>query len=180
MQYGEDYIFHFTTENKLTYMCMCENKYPIETAFDFLNTIKETFEAKYTKETINSANAYTLNKEFRNTLKGKLEFFNSNIVSKNEDQINRFKKGLVDTKNTLLDCDQVLGKRGEKVQLIVKKAELLQADSIDLFEGAIRVKNRYNKRKLTRMLMVIAILLLLIYIISAIVCGPTFKRCGNK
>lgn len=179
IQYGDEYLFHFQTEENLTYLCMCDNKYPIETAFEFLNAIKESFLKTFKKEVISTAYAYSFNRDFRNTLQNKMKFFNNNNSSKSDDQIERFKKGLIDTKNTLLDCDDLLGKRGEKVQLIVKKAELLQADSIDFFEGALKVKQRYRKR-CTRIIIACFAILLLVYLIISFKCGFTFRSCVKK
>ena len=65
------------------------------------------------------------NKSKKSTLQEKMKTFNSLTISKNEDQIERFKKGLIDTKNTLLDCDELLGNRGDKLELIVKKTNIL-------------------------------------------------------
>ena len=177
ISYDDSYLFHFLTDDKLTYMCMCEMNYPVETAFEFLEVIKENFENQFTKEAIESAYAYSFNKDFRNTIQSKMKFYNTHIDTQANNQLERIKKGLINTKTMLLNSEELLSQRGEKVKLIVKKADLLRADSISFFEGAMKVKQR-ARRKRIRLIIGLLLVFIIIYGILTLVChGITLPGC---
>ena len=121
ISYDDYYLFHFITENTITYLCMCEVTYPYESAFDFLNNIRENFERTYTTEAIETAYAYSFNKEFGQTLHQKMEMYNSNLQSNSINQIDRFRKGEISTREVLLKVEDLLITNEEKMNLIVKK-----------------------------------------------------------
>jgi len=58
---------------------MCDNKYPPETAFLYLEEIRTTFLNTFTTKEIENAIAYSLKDQFTNSLKDKL--VNNKIIT---------------------------------------------------------------------------------------------------
>ena len=171
ISYDDYYLFHFITENTITYLCMREVTYPYESAFDFLNNIRENFERTYTTEAIETAYAYSFNKEFGQTLQQKMEMYNSNLQSNSINQIDRFRKGEISTREVLLKVEDLLITNEEKMNLIVKKFDLPDIVSNSFFEGAIKVRQRINRKKVQRYILIIFLLMLIAYGITALCCG---------
>jgi vesicle-associated membrane protein 7 len=115
-------------------MCMSDNKYPQDTAFAFLEDIKGIFLNTFLQGAIDSAFSYSLNNQFKDTLKGKMEYYNKH-ADQPVDSIGKLKKGLLDTKVVLMDAADELSVRGEKVNLIVKKAETLRQESTSYYDS---------------------------------------------
>jgi hypothetical protein len=112
---------------------MCDNKYPQETAFAFLEDIKSNFLTTFTQTAIESAYSYSLNNQYKDVIRGKMDYFNKNANS--ADSIAQLKQGLIDTKGVLMDAADVMNQRGEKINLIVKKAETLRTESTSYYDS---------------------------------------------
>jgi len=136
-----DYFFHYISNNNLIYMCMAEKNYPIDTAFEFLEVIKENFENTYTKNQIIQAYAYSFNNEFKHIIQSKMNYYNEHTLTKNENQLNLLKEGLLNTKVELLNSQNFLDERKEKMELIVFKAENMKKDSGIYYKKSKKLKN---------------------------------------
>jgi hypothetical protein len=58
--------------NGVTYSCMCNNQIKKETAFFFLEDLKNLFLQTFPQEQINNANTFTLNEQFRENMKNRM------------------------------------------------------------------------------------------------------------
>ena len=176
--YDDYYLFHFVTDNNTTYLCMCEVNYPYESAFEYLAVIRENFENTYTKEAIESAYAYSFNKEFGQTIQQKMAFYNTHITSSSINQIDRFKKGEISSRETLLRAEDLMMMKEEKMALIVKRFDLPETSSNSFFEGALKVRQRMNRKKIRRYVLIFFVLALVGYGIAALSCkGFAFEGC---
>lgn len=114
-------------------MCMCDEKLTQDTAFAYLEEIKSSFLQTFTRSEIESAYAYSLNEKFKDIIIGKMNYFNTNLnVS---DTVSKLKKGVMDYKDNILQANDVLMERGEKVNLIVKKADNLRTESMNYYSS---------------------------------------------
>lgn len=59
-------------------------------------------------------------------------YFNTHLDD--SDSVARLKKGIIEYKDTVLQTAEVLGERGEKINLIVKKADGLRTESVNYFK----------------------------------------------
>ena len=162
----KDFLFHYISNDNLIYMCMAENNYPIDTAFEFLDVIKENFEKTFTKIEINQAYAYSFNNKFKYIIQSKMNYYNEHTLTKNENQLNLLKEGLINTKTELLNSQKFLDERNEKMELIVFKAENMKNDSTLYYKESKKLKNKvkYNKI-LNRIIFTLGIILVIICII---------------
>ncbi len=127
--YADEFYFHYINANNITYMCMCDNKLSQDTAFAYLEEIKTLFTDTFSPKEIDSAMAYTLNDSFRDSIRGKMNYFNANLNE--SDKLAKLKKGVIEYKDNMLQASDVLSERGEKINLIVKKADSLRGESIN-------------------------------------------------
>ena len=125
LTYDESYNLSYINENNLTYLSMSDAKYPNEFIFSYLEDIQSKFKEKYTQTQIDEALSYSFNTEFKDVLKGKLEYYNSK-AEKSKDSINKLKESIVETKGVLLNSQDILGQRGDKVNLIYRKLIYLE------------------------------------------------------
>ena len=162
----KDFLFHYISNDNLIYMCMAENNYPIDTAFEFLDVIKENFEKTFTKIEINQAYAYSFNNKFKYIIQSKMNYYNEHTLTKNENQLNLLKEGLINTKTELLNSQKFLDERNEKMELIVSKAENMKNDSSFYYKESKKVKDKVkNDKILYRILFILVIILVILFII---------------
>lgn len=185
--YDDSYFFYFTTssEMNLTYLCMCENTFPFENAFEFLDVIRDNFEHTYSPEAITSAYAYTFNKDFGSTLENKIQFYNNHNTFP---LINQFPLLSSNPNNPpVLNIDSLIkpsssssSHEDNKTALIVKRFNISNEDNQSFFEGALNVQKRLTRKKNQRYLLILLILIILAYFISVIGCGGmTLPKCLN-
>lgn len=163
LTYDESYNFSYINENNLTYLSMSDAKYPNEFIFSYLEDIQSKFKEKYTQTQIDEALSYSLNTEFKDVLKGKLEYYN-NKAEKSKDSINKLKESIVETKGVLLNSQDILGQRGDKVNLIVQKADLLRMDSNSYLENAQKLKKYSMWRRIKQLCILIVIVITIVLI----------------
>ena len=162
----KDFLFHYISNDNLIYMCMAENNYPIDTAFEFLDVIKENFEKTFTKIEINQAYAYSFNNKFKYIIQSKMNYYNEHTLTKNENQLNLLKEGLINTKTELLNSQKILDERNEKMELIVSKAENMKNDSSIYYIESKKVKDKVkNDKILYRILFILVIISVILFII---------------
>jgi hypothetical protein len=106
---------------------MSDNKYPQESAFGFLDEIKTQFMMAHNAKEIESALSFSFNAAFSPVIKKKMEYYNKNV--NHGDALSRLKKGVMEQHGMLMQTTETLTERGEKINLVVKKAETLRKES---------------------------------------------------
>jgi vesicle-associated membrane protein 7 len=133
--YADEYYFHYINANNITYMCMCDNKLSQDTAFAYLEEVKTLFADTFTPKEIDSAISYSLNDRFRESIRGKMNYFNANLNE--SDKLAKLKKGVIEYKDNVLQANDILSERGEKINLIVRKADNLRTESVNYLKSVI-------------------------------------------
>lgn len=108
-------------------MCLRDKSYPDKAAFLFLEDIKDRFFQIFSEIDYKTAIANGLNAKFRETLKNRMEYFRKNYNE--EDKLGMLKRTLNETKNEIMQTDDALSVRSEKITLIVNKAENIKTES---------------------------------------------------
>lgn len=127
------YFFHYINSNNLTYMCMCDNKLSQDSAFAYLEEIKALFLDTLTPKEIDNAISYSLNDKFRDSIRGKMNYFNANLNE--SDSVSKLKKGVMEYKDNIIQANDILMERGEKINLIVRKAENMRGESMNYYSS---------------------------------------------
>ena len=163
----DQHVFHYIVENGIIYMCMADDVSRRRIPFAFLDDIKTKFQQDY-GASAHSAIAFSMNEEFGRVLQRQVDFFNG----PNADNFAVVNSKLDDVKN----IEMVL-ERGEKLDLLVDRTEQLSDQAYRFERGAKKLKDAMFWRKVKTYVLIFFVVALIIYIISAIACGPTYKKC---
>ncbi len=94
-------------------------------AFLFLEEIKELFLITFSTEEINFALDHGFNMRFRGIIKQKID----EMKYQESDKIEKLKKILYEAKDEILQTDDIINDRTEKLNMIIKKVDNLKSDS---------------------------------------------------
>jgi len=174
--YEDKYHFHYISQDNLIYMTMCDSSFPSNTAFIFLEAIKNKFTQTYTNNEINNAISYSLNDTFRTNIKYKMDYFNKN---KNQDEgVSKLNSGNLEYKEQILQAADILSKKGERVELIVKRAELIRNESKIYFGQSRGARSDIRMRRIRYIFFFVFSIIIIAYFISVISCkGFSWQAC---
>ena len=177
IQYAKEYAFYYWNIDGLTYICMCDISFSSNVAFAFLESVKKEFNEAYPNEDFSTKNNYALNDTFKQKLAIKLEYYNQN-KDKSLDKTGQLKEGVISFKNEVLETGQLLDQRGEKINIIAKKADQLSQDSNTFYKTARNVKRNAMWKRVRLIILCTVGALVLIYIIMVCCCsGFALKGC---
>mmetsp|Transcript_4933 Transcript_4933/g.7304 ORF Transcript_4933/g.7304 Transcript_4933/m.7304 type:complete len:227 (-) Transcript_4933:122-802(-) len=131
----QDYIFNCTKMDDITYLSMTDAKFDRAACFSFLNTLRRRFASTY-GSSAKSAVSYAYNSEFSPVIEALLE--NNGEEDDNEengetDRLLRINSKVKELKGVMAENIGMVLQRGEKVDLLVEKSEVL-----DINAGAFR------------------------------------------
>lgn len=177
-----DHLFFYWNINKLTYMIMATKDFPKEMGSSFLESIKREFESKFPRLDLSAQNSFSLNDNFKDTLRSKMETYNTSSESnlKELGHLEQLKEGLIDMKNKVLDSSELLDERGEKLHLALKKADELSEQSSGYYRSSQKVKRKVMMQRIKFIILIILLILILAYVVAGLICGFTFQKCRNK
>ncbi|KAF9355619.1 hypothetical protein BGX34_010344, partial [Mortierella sp. NVP85] len=117
------YLFHYISEDGLTYMCMADDAFGRRIPFAFLHDIKDKFLAQYGRELglESSSMAYSRN-EFAKVLAKQMEYFSTDP---NADTIKHVKGQIDQVKDVMVQNIERVIERGERIELLVDKTDNL-------------------------------------------------------
>lgn len=180
IQYAKEYAFYYWNIDGFTYLCMCDISFSSNIAFAFLESVKKEFNEAYPNEDFRSKSSYSLNDKFKEKLAIKLDYYNSN-KDKSLDKAGQLKEGVISFKNEVLETGQLLDQRGEKINIIARKADQLTQDSSTFYKTARNVKRNAMWKRVRLIILCTLGALLLIYIIMVCCCeGFALKGCFGK
>ncbi|EGB12075.1 hypothetical protein AURANDRAFT_36201 [Aureococcus anophagefferens] len=171
----DQYVFHYVVENKMTFLCMADESFKRRVPFAFLDDVKNRFFATYGDKG-QAAIAFAYNEDFGRTIQKQLEFYNGPQA----DQFATVHKKLDDVKNVMVQNIEMVLERGEKLELLVDKSEQLQLDSFRFQKSSKKLRQAMFWKKVKIYMLIACVVLVLLYIFLAVLCGPTFEKCGNK
>jgi flagellar hook-basal body complex protein FliE len=116
-------------------MCMCDNHLSVKTATAFLDDLEKAFLKRFSQSEIEHALAYSLNKEFKETIKDLMEQYNKVAESDAEDNIEIVKGRVNDISGVVVDAYEVMEENDKKIRLVVKKPEVLGHNTNSLYRN---------------------------------------------
>jgi vesicle-associated membrane protein 7 len=157
---------------------MCDKKLTQTSAFAYLDEIRSLFINTFSQKEIDTAISYTLNDKFKESIKTKQTYYNNNLNE--SDKVAQLEKGVKAYKDSVIDANEVLNLRGEKINLIVKKADNLRNESKTYYTSAKKVKWHVKCQRIKLILFIVLICLVIGYFISVAVCGGfTYASCRS-
>jgi len=162
----DKYIFHYMVSNELTYLCMTDRDFPRIVAFKFLDEIKNRFIATY-GDRGKTAIAFAFNADFQRVLQTQMDAYNQ----QKDDRVTRVKDEISQVKDVMIkNIDKVL-ERGEKIELLVDKTEVLDQHAFKFKRQAKILKRSMWWKNVKLIVIIILILLAITLIILFIACG---------
>jgi len=162
----DKYVFHYMVWAELTYLCMTDREFPRMTAFQFLEEIKTRFLATY-GDRGKTAIAFAFNADFQRVLQQEMDRFNSS----KDDKVARVRDELTQVKDVMIkNIDKVL-ERGEKIELLVDKTEMLDQHAFKFKKQSTKLKRSMWWKNIKLLVLLAIILTLIIYAILASACG---------
>jgi len=154
---------------------MCDDMEKRRIPFSFLDDIKNRFKATY-GDRAQTAIAFAMSEDFGRTMQKQMEYYNSSSA----DSLAQVTTKLDDVKNIMVQNIEMVLERGEKLELLVDKTEKLQAQAFKFQASSRQLKNAMFWRRVKLTLLIVFIVLLIIWIITAIACGITYAKCKKN
>lgn len=162
----DKYVFHYMVTDGLTYLCMSDQDFSRPAAFQFLTDIKDRFQATY-GDRAKTAIAFAFNADFARVLQAQMDKFNT----EGDPKIVKIRQQLGEVKDVMMEnIDRVL-LRGEKIELLVDKTEVLEQHAFKFHRGARTLKRQMCMKNVKWIIAICLILAIIIYVILWIACG---------
>ncbi|KAK2188394.1 hypothetical protein NP493_133g02049 [Ridgeia piscesae] len=150
------YLFHYITENRVTYLCITDDDYERSKAFSFLAEIRRRFVTMYS-DRAQTALPYAMNSEFSKVLAGQMRYYSSE--ASDGDTIRRVENEVDELKGIMVKNIDSIASRGERLELLVDKTNELSENSVT-FKKTSRTLARsmwWKNTKLTVLLVLVII-----------------------
>jgi vesicle-associated membrane protein 7 len=167
----DHYVFHYIVADRFIYLTLSDQEFPRSVAFAYLAEIQSRFQFTY-GERAKTAIAFAFNADFSKVLQLQMEKFNDQANGKGgNDKIAQINKQIGEVKDNMLrNIDQVL-ERGERIELLVDKTEVLEQHAFKFQRGAKTLKRQMCIKNAKWTIIAIVVFTLVLYIILAIACG---------
>jgi len=168
----EQCVFHYIVEDKITYMCMCDDGNKKRIPFAFLEDIKDKFVSMFGSKAA-TAIAFSMNSDFGKVLQKQMEYFNSPAG----DTFASVNNKLDDVKNVMIQNIDIVLQRGEQLELLVDKTENLQQEALKFQKSASNLKSAMIWKRVKIYFVIFLVVALIVWVITVIICGITYDRC---
>ncbi|XP_046674325.1 vesicle-associated membrane protein 7 [Homalodisca vitripennis] len=170
------YLFHYICEDRIVYMCITDDEFERSRAFLYLNEIKRRFKSTYGKRS-ETAIAYAMNTEFSPILNNEMKHYSE---SRDIDAMSRVHGELDELKDIMVRNIDNVAMRGEKLELLVNKAENLSASSVTFRSHSRNLQRSMFWKNIKLYLIIGGIATVIIYIIISMSCGWTWSACFSS
>ncbi|CAG9863394.1 unnamed protein product [Phyllotreta striolata] len=162
-----NYLFHYVLENRILYMCITDDEFERSRAFLFLNEIKRRFQSTY-GSSVDTAIAYAMNSEFSTILATEMKHYSE---SHDLDTISRVHSELDELKNIMVKNIDNVAMRGERLELLVNKADNLNNGSMTFRTTSRNLARSLFWKNIKLYVFIGIVIFVIIYIIICISCG---------
>uniref|UniRef100_A0A061R962 Vesicle-associated membrane protein 7 n=1 Tax=Tetraselmis sp. GSL018 TaxID=582737 RepID=A0A061R962_9CHLO len=170
----ERHWFHILISDGITYMCMADEGMGRCLPFGFLEDVRQRFSANY-GHSASSAIAYEYNTDFSPQLTERMDFWSNNPRA---DSIGRLREDISEVKGIMIQNIEKVLDRGEKIDLLVNRTDALQEESFAFRRDAREVRRTFWWKNVRLGVFIAFLLLLLVYVVVALFCGPLLSGCA--
>ncbi|XP_038057899.1 vesicle-associated membrane protein 7-like [Patiria miniata] len=170
----DNYLFHYTSEDKIVYLCITDDEFERSRAFMFLREIKRKFQTTY------GARAYTalpfaMNSEFSPILANEMRHYSEETPI---DRLGSVQADVDDLNRIMVRNIESLSNRGERLELLIDKTENLETTSLTFRKSSKTLARSMciKNCKLT-VILVVVITLIIYFIVSAACGGLAWPHC---
>jgi len=171
-------IFYENVDN-VTYLLMTMPAYPLSAGVSCIESLKKEFSTELHGRNFSVVDNYGLNKEMKQRLKMKFDYYNENteIVSEKLENL----KGVMNQYQVQVSkAAKELNERGELLNEMQNKARDLENDSFNFKKGAIKVRKVECSKKVWSIVAIIVVILIVVLIIVlAVMPSSSSSDQGN-
>ena len=171
-------IFYENVDN-VTYLLMTMPAYPLSAGVSCIESLKKEFSTELHGRNFSVVDNYGLNKEMKQRLKMKFDYYNENteIVS---EKIENLKGVMNQYQIQVSKAAKELNERGELLNEMQNKARDLENDSFNFKKGAIKVRKVECSKKVWSIVAIIVVILIVVLIIVlAVMPSSSSSDQGN-
>lgn len=166
-------MFHVLIQSGLTFLCMAEESAGRRVPFAFLEDIKGSFMSSY-GDSWQQATAYAMNDAFSQVLQQRMQYFSADPSA---DVLNRVRGEITQVKDIMIENIEKVLDRGEKLDLLVDKTELLQGEAFAFRREAKRARRVMWWKNVRMWFIMGGIIAAVVFLIVLSACGWNFKHC---
>ena len=171
----DNYFFHYMVFDSIIFMCMADDAFGRRLPFQFLEDIKERLTSSFTPTRYKKANSYDLDKDFRKTLKTRMDFFSNDPEA---DKVRKLRLQVDTVRTTMISNIDKLILRGEKIDLLVNKTGNLHNLSNTFSKKTTELKSAMWWKNVKLMLIIVFILGMILAVFAFYLCGiPFLQNC---
>lgn len=177
----ENLAYHFMIENEIVYLCVSDKVYQSRTVFGFLNEAKGKFKEQFGGAGTRYPSPTELTPKncgrFSSQLVALSKLFNDNPQA---DKLGRIQSEIDTVKQVMLENLDDLLNRGERIDTLCDKTEMLKEEAQGFHNNARTLKKKMWWRNIKILIAAVLLVLLLALVISFIACGIDFKKCKSS
>lgn len=171
--YNEKFCYHYISQENIIFVCLADAEFPRRICFLFLDDIKNNFLDRY-GQVVNTVIAFGVNAEFAEILKNRMNYFNTDP---NADKLQAIRSSVDQVRNIMVEnIDKVLA-RGEKVELLVKKSEVMSEQAVSMRKRAVQVRRKMWFQNIKLYVVGGCVFLFLFLLLLMSICSPDFSEC---
>lgn len=155
------YHFHVIVDDGLVYLCMADEDFGKRQPYAFLEEIKRRFVNSSLKQRAISAHAYEFRRDFGQVLVSQMSLY-SDPGYDESDQISKVRREVNEVKDVMTENIEKVLERGEKIDVLVGKAEELDQSSQVFHRHSKRLRREMwwkNKKMCLILVFVIAVII---------------------
>jgi vesicle-associated membrane protein 7 len=171
----EQYLFHYISENGLTFLVMADDSVGRRMPFAFLTELQRKFTSKYSMDAVQDAPPFGFN-EFSPEIGRMMHQF---TTSPPADALSTAQADLNQVKDIMVhNVEQILS-RGERIELLVDKTDTMAGQAWAFRRGARSVRRQQFWRNQKIVVLSGFVALFILYLIMAEICGAGL-HCSAK
>jgi len=155
------YHFHVVVDDGLIFLCMADEDFGKRQPYAFLEEIKRRFVNSSLKQRARTAHAYEFRRDFGQVLASQMAKYSDSSYDET-DQISKVRREVNEVKDVMTQNIEKVLERGEKIDVLVEKAEGLDHSSQVFHTHATRLRRKMwwqNKKMCLLLLFVLAIII---------------------
>jgi len=175
----ESFNFHYISEGGYTFLVMADSSVGRRMPFAFLTELQRKFNSSPSSSTSyhDDTPAHGLQGTFGPIISSLMHTYNTAPPS---DELARAQTELNQVKNIMVQNVEQILSRGERIELLVDKTDVMAGQATAFRRGARTVRRQMWWRNKKVVLLCLMFGLLFLWIMLAQVCGATLNQCGTN
>ena len=169
-QAGE-YEYHVCNEDGLSYILMTGKNVPTKHAFAYLRDIRRRFTQGPLVERAITAKAYELRRDFMHVLGSQMEYHRDEMSK--PDRLSELNSQVEEVKGIMVQNIERVLERGERLDILVEKAQDLEADASSFKKTSDQLQRKYWWKNMKWKVILAIIILVILVAIVLIILGAT-------